>query len=462
MKDAHIKYLQRGIKARILGNRVEIRSNSRLKSYKMLDTILNDMRFYITLDFHRQWIGYATKRINDFGDSITVEEWRDEKLLEERIEMFLIDWFLTHFGQPAPFDEDEEETAKKSQKKVIIDGANDNDEEEEDDDDDELDIDVDLDENLVSDKTSKDATNDTNLNGTCLPIAMQEYANEEPTMETAVKYFESIDKSIVDLALKLGRTGMSSFSTSTTSKFSRSSHSDISGVTIGNDLNAILPTETALLGDNITENVFYRKYVEKRLQVLSSASSSTKGIKKRGPIIVCVDTSGSMTSELLEMAKQLALAVAIVAQRTHRTLCLINYSFNLTYFVLTNIKQQRKAFLAFLARTFGGGNNENLLFSFIFRSLLKGRKHQHLKASLEGADLLVISDYEWSWLSKHVVKDFVKAQRNGMRFYSLRVKDFNVQHNEHSFVGTSARKYTGRCYENYKYVGGKCIKETIK
>lgn len=460
MKDAHIKYLQRGIKARILGNRVEIRSNSRLKSYKMLDTILNDMRFYITLDFNRQWIGYATKRINDFGDSITVEEWRDEKLLEERIESFLIDWFLTHFGQPAPFDEEGEDTAKKSQKKVFIEGANENDEEE--DDDDELDIDVDLDENLVSDKTSKDVTNDTNLNGECLPIAMQEYANEEPTMETAVKYLESIDKSIVDLALKLGRTGMSSFLNSTTSKFSRSSHSDISGVTIGNDLNAILPTETALLGDNITENVFYRKYVEKRLQVLASASSLTKGKKKRGPIIVCVDTSGSMTSELLEMAKQLALAVAIIAQRTHRTLCLINYSYNLTYFVLTNIKQQRKAFLAFLARTYGGGNNENLLFSFIFRSLLKGRKHKHLKASLEGADLLVISDYMWSWLSKYVVKDLDKARRNGMRLYSLRVKDFNEQHNEHSFVGTSARKYMGRCYENYKYVGGKCIKETIK
>ena len=169
-----------------------------------------------------------------------------------------------------------------------------------------------------------------------------------------------------------------------------------------------------------------------------------------------------MTSELLEMAKQLALAVAIVAQRTHRTLCLINYSYNLTYFVLTNIKQQRKAFLAFLARTYGGGNNENLLFSFIFRSLLKGRKHHHLKASLEGADLLVISDYMWSWLSKYVVKDLDKARRNGMRLYSLKVKDFNEQHNEHSFVGSSARKYMGRCYENYKYVGGKCIKETIK
>ncbi|MBQ2046547.1 MAG: hypothetical protein II260_05090 [Muribaculaceae bacterium] len=459
MKDAHIKYLQRGIKARILGNRVEIRSNSRLKSYKMLDTILNDARFYITLDFRRQWIGYATKRINDFGDSITVEEWRDEKLLDDRIERFLIEWFLTHFGELVSFDEDEE-TAKKSEKKVTIDGANDN--EEEDEDDDELDVDAELNENLVSDKTSKDATRETNLNGACLPIPMQDFANKEPTEKTAVKYLESIDKSIVDLALKLGRTGISTFSISTTSKFSRSSHSDISGVTIGNDLNAILPTETALLGDSVTENVFYRKYVEKRLQVLASASSSTKGKKKRGPIIVCIDTSGSMTSELLEMAKQLALAVAIVAQRTHRTLCLINYSYNLTYFVLTNIKQQRKAFLAFLARTYGGGNNENLLFSFIFRSLLKGRKHHHLKDSLEGADLLVISDYMWSWLSKYVVKDLDKARRNGMRLYSLKVKDFNEQHNEHSFVGSSARKYMGRCYENYKYVGGKCIKETIK
>ena len=458
MKDAHIKYLQRGIKARILGNRVEIRSNSRLKSYKMLDTILNDARFYITLDFRRQWIGYATKRINDFGDSISVEEWRDEKLLDERIERFLIEWFLTHFGEPVSFDEDEE-VAKKSKEKATIDGANDNGEEDEDDD--ELDVDAELDENLVSDKTSKDVTRETNLNGACLPMPMQDFANKEPTEKTVVKYLESIDKSIVDLALKLGRIGMSTFSTSTTSKFSHSSRSDISGVTIGNDLNAMLPTETALLGDSVTENVFYRKYVEKRLQVLASASSSTKGEKKRGPIIMCVDTSGSMTGEPTEMAKQLALAVAIVAQRTHRTLCLINYSDALSYFVLTNMKQQCKVFLAFLARSYGGGNNENLLFSFIFRSLLKGRKHQHLKDRLEGADLLVISDYNWSWISKYVVKDLDKARLNGMRLYSLKVNDFSEQRSEYSFVVQAARKYMWRCYENYKYVGGKCIKENI-
>ena len=195
--------------------------------------------------------------------------------------------------------------------------------------------------------------------------------------------------------------------------------------------------------------------------MLASASSSTKGEKKRGPIIMCVDTSGSMTGEPTEMAKQLALAVAIVAQRTHRTLCLINYSDALSYFVLTNMKQQYKAFLAFLARSYGGGNNENLLFTFIFRSLLKGRKHQHLKDSLEGADLLVISDYNWSWISKYVVKDLDKARLNGMRLYSLKVNDFSEQRSEYSFVVQAARKYMWRCYENYKYVGGKCIKENI-
>ena len=93
---------------------------------------------------------------------------------------------------------------------------------------------------------------------------------------------------------------------------------------------------------------------------------------------------------------------------------------------------------------------------------MKGLKHQHLKDSLGGADLLVISDYKWGWLSKYVVKDLDKARRNGMRLYSLIVNDLKEQKYEHSYFYASARKYLWRCYENYKYVGGKCVKETIK
>ncbi len=458
MKDTHLKYLQRGLKARILGNRLEIKKNSRVKIYKVFEAILNDERFYSTLDFRRQWIGYASKRIAKFIDTITQDEWGNERLLEDRIDLFLVGWFLAHFGKQLIFIDDD--TVKESLS-VNINGANETSEDDEEDDF-EIDGEHDFNDYLVSDKTTIDTSSRINLDTSSMPMAMKEFAEAEYDITTEIKYLKSIDKSIVNLALELGRTGMSTFSMSTSSQFSRSSHSDISGVTIGADLNALLPIETALLGDSVTENVFYRKFVEKRLQVLASASSSPEGKKQNGPIILCVDTSSSMDGEPAEMAKQLALAVAIVAQRSHRTLCLINYSYSLSYFVLTNIKRQRNALLGFLAQSYGGGNDENLLFKFIFRSLLKGRKYSHLKNKLVGADLLVVSDYMWGWLSKNVVKDIDKAISNGMRIYSLKIGDFEIRFDEKMLDVMSGHKYIERCYENYKYVGGKCIKEKYK
>ncbi|WP_301185757.1 hypothetical protein [uncultured Muribaculum sp.] len=120
---------------------------------------------------------------------------------------------------------------------------------------------------------------------------------------------------------------------------------------------------------------------------------------QKGPIYICVDTSGSMEGEPEVIAKTLALAIVIVAQRDCRLVCMINYSHNLSFFILTNLRRQRQKFLSFLSHSYSGGNDENRLFDFIFKKMPDNSRYRQFTNSFTGADILVVSYFEWSYLS---------------------------------------------------------------
>ena len=453
MKDSQRKYLQRCIKSRILGNRLEMKSRCKGQVYQMIDRIVNDYRFFCVLDFRREWIVYATTRIEALVDLAGVDKMADDSGWLGLSNDFVQRWFDEHFGKDVAFVP---ENSGKSVKPQIMTKSV----QKEDDDDD---YDEGKDDGLpfkiksykysgdlmAADNTAIDEkSDDMNTN--------QPGKGEGEDHDTDEQFLKSIDPSIVDLAMKLGRVGESMMFDSQ-SQFTHASRSDISGVTVGDNLNAMLPVETALLGDRATENVFFRRFVEKRLQVFASASVSTQNGKvKKGPIIMCVDTSGSMMGEPEKMAKMLAQAVAIVAQRTHRTLCVINYSAVLQYFVLTNWTRQRKSFLKFLSKSNSGANNENLMFSFLFKSLLKGRKYAHLKDRVAGADLLVISDYQWSYIAGNVTELLDEAKASGMKFYSLEIGNFDwIPQCDFGFGGSYS--YLSRCECRHLFKNGRCV-----
>lgn len=272
-----------------------------------------------------------------------------------------------------------------------------------------------------------DKSNSPDKMGYSLPTDIANYAEsskgsspglEDDSHEAEAEYLQLLNPTIVELAKQIGRSGGTSHEV--TGKFQSASRSDISGITIGNDLNCLLPSELALLGAKSTENLFYQRYVQNRLQLFSSASHSFEVANdKSGPIYICVDTSGSMNGEPEVTAKTLALAVAIVAQRDRRPICMINYSHNLSFFILTNLHRQRKKFLAFLSHSYDGGNDEDKLFYFIFKKLPSIPKYKLFADAFKGADILIISDFIWSYISNENMELIQKARSEGMIFYGL-------------------------------------------
>jgi uncharacterized protein with von Willebrand factor type A (vWA) domain len=112
---------------------------------------------------------------------------------------------------------------------------------------------------------------------------------------------------------------------------------EVEQVSLGKDLQHLLPMETTILADKETEDLFYLKYASSQLQLFANKpkqESVLKTEKKRnkkprlekGPIIVSLDTSGSMSGRPEKVARCLLLQLLRMAKKQKRKCFLITFS----------------------------------------------------------------------------------------------------------------------------------------
>ena len=104
---------------------------------------------------------------------------------------------------------------------------------------------------------------------------------------------------------------------------------EIVGITIGGNLSRMLPVELGLLGDPVLEDAWHLKYLDKRLMELEMVGSERQG---RGPIIVALDSSASMSEQLgarvtkEAWSKAVALALLAIARKQRRDVAILHFS----------------------------------------------------------------------------------------------------------------------------------------
>lgn len=165
---------------------------------------------------------------------------------------------------------------------------------------------------------------------------------------------------------------------------------DIDGVSLGNDLDSLLPTEIAMM-DSPT---FYAKFAKRQLQQFSSKAAQNKREKStvhykkprllQGPMIICIDTSGSMSGRPLEIAKSLLQQLAAIAKKEKRSCFLISFSIRTKTLDLARPSNYYKIDKFFKGCFSGGTNGEEMLME-IFK-MLDSEKYSM-------ADALIISDF---------------------------------------------------------------------
>lgn len=98
---------------------------------------------------------------------------------------------------------------------------------------------------------------------------------------------------------------------------------EIKSVTTGDKIQDTLPSDRMNLVHETTKKDFYRRMSEKGLLQYSKESNKQKN---KGPIIVCVDTSGSMNGDQEIWSKALTVGILEVAQLQKRDFACIIYS----------------------------------------------------------------------------------------------------------------------------------------
>ncbi len=163
---------------------------------------------------------------------------------------------------------------------------------------------------------------------------------------------------------------------------------EIVDITCGNDLSRIVPTELVLMDDPDLDILFYQKYSERKLLQFEMQGKETKG---KGPIIICIDNSGSMAGEREAWAKGFALGLLTIARKQKRNFAIIHFgnATELKTFTFDK-KVNSEELLIALSHFFGGGTN----FERPLREAMSLMYEEN--SILKKADIVFVTDGECS------------------------------------------------------------------
>lgn len=199
---------------------------------------------------------------------------------------------------------------------------------------------------------------------------------------------------------------------------------EIRGVRLGDEMSQLVSSDAALLAYSETQTLFFQKAAEAGLLIWDHFTPAQKAWtsnarerqkrNERGPMIIVLDTSGSMRGKPEEVAKTAVLALLRVALEEDRACYLINFSSQTRCVELTRIREQLPELLRFLAFSFHGGTDLGPALKESVRVLDEGRYRD--------ADVLVVSDFSVPKIPapvRRAVRD--QQDQRGTRFYSLTV-----------------------------------------
>lgn len=194
---------------------------------------------------------------------------------------------------------------------------------------------------------------------------------------------------------------------------------ELTDIETGDDLSRLLPSETASLAHPLMKKLLWRKLTEKSALQYKLEDREPK---KRGPIVVCVDNSSSMSLGNREVwAKALAVAMMDLARRQKRAFafCLFNGGI---YKTVTESEAKRMSvadLLDILSSGPSGGTNWDHPINWAMSEIKKD-------GVMEKADVIFITDGECTANSARINSEKDKL---GARIYSFLIND----QSEHDF-----------------------------
>ena len=210
------------------------------------------------------------------------------------------------------------------------------------------------------------------------------------------------------------------------------SKEEIVGITLGKDIENALPSELALMANPDTSILFDLKYIESNLLCFDLEGTQVKNNEyevevettvledeTKGPLIICVDTSGSMHGAPETIAKAVTLLMTSKAKQNNRSCYLINFSTGISTLDLSNDFNMERL-MSFLKMSFYGGTD-------VAPAIKHGLTLME-SDSYKDADMLIISDFVMADLPKEIINDMEELRGKGNKFNSLVVDNSFMEH----------------------------------
>lgn len=210
----------------------------------------------------------------------------------------------------------------------------------------------------------------------------------------------------------------------------------ISGLRLSGEISSTLPTELAMSQNNATKLYFAQKFAENKLlsyaytnrqksyhteTTTEEVEVAKKETEQKGPVIICVDTSGSMHGTPERVAKTITFALAKKCLDEDRKCFLISFSTGIEVQDLSDFEKSNglTELIDFLRMSFNGGTDASPALE---KSLELMQTNEW-----KNADVLVVSDMIMGEFSE-TMKNDIKAQQNkDTKFYSLVIGDSGNQ-----------------------------------
>ncbi|MBN9205626.1 VWA domain-containing protein [Methylibium petroleiphilum] len=209
---------------------------------------------------------------------------------------------------------------------------------------------------------------------------------------------------------------------------------EILGVRPGRNLARMLPSEAAQLRHPLLHKLWRARLAEARLMVwdeeavlfdrrpggatpLHAAAQAAPPPLARGPMLVCIDTSGSMRGAPEQLAKAVVLQAARTAHRERRACQLIAFggAGELLTHELALTPAGLDALLDFIGQAFDGGTDLAAPLAHAVAAVHSARWQQ--------ADLLLVSDGEFGCTPATLALLDGARQRHGLRVQGVLVGD---------------------------------------
>lgn len=201
---------------------------------------------------------------------------------------------------------------------------------------------------------------------------------------------------------------------------------EIKGICFSNDISSVLPSELALMKNPATKKLFQLRFAQKQLlsfeyqrNVERTRKESTQeevSIEKKepkGPIIICVDTSGSMHGTPENIAKTVTFALSKIALEEERKCYLISFSTGIETLDMSDFKKgdSLQKLVRFLQMSFNGGTDASPALQHAIKMLQSN--------DYTNADVLMISDFVMSNLPRNLIDAIEVEKEKNTDFYSL-------------------------------------------